>query len=62
MPISQRIAYSPQEAKEALGLKNIKTIYGLIQRGELTARKVGRVYRISASSLDNFMNPDSGVK
>ena len=56
----KRIAYSPQEARDALGLKNTKTIYGLIERGELTARKVGRVYRINADSLESFMDAPNG--
>ena len=59
---TNRLAYSPEEARQSLGLKNIKTVYGLIQRGELTARKVGRVYRINADSLENFMNPSNGVR
>ena len=56
----RRLAYSPDEAREALGFRDIKIIYELIHRGELRARKIGRVYRIQARSLEALI--DGGAK
>lgn len=45
--------YTPEQVAEALQLSK-NTVYGLISKGEIIAKKLGRVYRIPASSL-SFM-------
>lgn len=42
--------YTPEQAAEILQLSK-NTIYELIQRGELVAKKIGKVYRIPAASM-----------
>lgn len=42
--------YTPEQVAEILQLSK-NTIYSLISRGEIIAKKVGKVYRIPASSL-----------
>lgn len=42
--------YTPEEVAEMLKLSK-NTIYDLINRGELVAKKIGKVYRIPANSL-----------
>lgn len=46
---SQQI-YTPEQAAKLLQLSK-NTIYGLISRGEIVAKKIGKVYRIPASSI-----------
>lgn len=48
-----RLAYSPAEAAAAIGVSRA-TIYNLINRGELTARKVGRATRIARTELERL--------
>jgi len=45
--------YTPEQVATMLQLSK-NTVYDLIGRGELVAKKFGRVYRVPASSL-NFM-------
>lgn len=45
--------YTPEQVAEMLQLSK-NTIYELINRGEIIAKKLGKVYRIPASSL-SFM-------
>jgi excisionase family DNA binding protein len=45
--------YTPEQVATMLQLSK-NTVYGLIGRGELVAKRFGRVYRIPASSL-SFM-------
>ena len=45
--------YTPEQVAEALQLSK-NTIYGLISKGEIVAKKIGRVYRIPESSI-SFM-------
>ena len=45
--------YTPEQIAEALQLSR-NTVYELIARGEIVAKKLGRVYRIPASSV-SFM-------
>lgn len=45
--------YTPEQIAEALQLSK-NTVYELISRGEIVAKKIGRVYRIPASSV-SFM-------
>lgn len=42
--------YTPEQAAEMLQLSK-STIYDLISKGEIIAKRIGRVYRIPASSL-----------
>lgn len=42
--------YTPEQVAEMLQLSK-NTIYGLISRGEIIAKKIGKVYRIPQSSL-----------
>lgn len=42
--------YTPEQVAEILQLSK-NTIYELIARGEIIAKKIGRVYRIPQSSL-----------
>ncbi len=43
-------AYTPEQVAEILQLSK-NTIYDLISRGEIIAKKIGKVYRIPASSI-----------
>ena len=45
--------YTPEQVAEALQLSK-NTVYGLISKGEIVAKKIGRVYRIPESSI-SFM-------
>lgn len=42
--------YTPEQVAAILQLSK-NTAYGLIARGELVAKKIGKVYRIPASSI-----------
>ncbi len=42
--------YTPEQVAEMLQLSK-NTVYTLIARGEIVAKKIGKVYRISASAL-----------
>jgi len=42
--------FTPQQVADILQLSK-NTIYGLISRGEIIAKKIGKVYRIPASSI-----------
>lgn len=43
-------AYTPEQVAQMLQLSK-NTVYQLINRGEIIAKKIGKVYRIPASSL-----------
>ncbi len=42
--------YTPEQVAEILQLSK-KTVYELIGKGEIVAKKIGKVYRIPASSI-----------
>lgn len=42
--------YTPEQVAEILQLSK-KTVYELISKGEIVAKKIGKVYRIPASSI-----------
>lgn len=42
--------YTPEQVAQMLQLSK-NTVYQLISRGEIVAKKIGKVYRIPASSL-----------
>jgi excisionase family DNA binding protein len=46
--------YSVEEVAKRLKV-NVRVVRRLIDKGELTAFKVGREYRIRASALENFV-------
>ncbi len=43
-------AYTPSQVAEMLQLSK-NTVYTLINRGEIVAKKIGKVYRIPAASI-----------
>lgn len=45
--------YTPEQVAEMLQLSK-NTVYDLINRGEIVAKKIGKLYRISESSLAFF--------
>lgn len=48
--ISSAKAYTPEQVADMLQLSK-NTIYQLISRGEIIAKKIGKSYRIPASSI-----------
>ena len=48
--ISDTKAYTPEQVADILQLSK-NTVYELINRGEIIAKKIGKVYRIPASSI-----------
>lgn len=44
-----------KQVAEELGLTP-RTVYGLINRGELTAYRFGRVVRVRGSDLDDYLD------
>lgn len=46
-------AYTPEQVAEMLQLSK-NTVYELIGRGEIVAKKIGKLYRISAPSMSFF--------
>lgn len=51
--MNQTQAYTPEQVAKMLQLSK-NTVYDLINRGEIIAKKVGKLYRISAPSLSFF--------
>lgn len=49
-PINTNKIYTPEQVAVMLQLSK-NTIYQLIKRGEIVAKKIGKVYRIPARSL-----------
>jgi len=47
-------AYTPEQVSVMLQLSK-NTVYGLISRGEIIAKKIGKLYRIPAASLSFFL-------
>ena len=46
-------AYTPEQVAGMLQLSK-NTVYDLINRGEIVAKKIGKLYRISAPSISFF--------
>ena len=46
--------YSPSEVAKLLGV-SVRTVLRRIQRGELSASRIGRLLRISEASLRTFL-------
>ena len=47
-------SYSPKQVAQILQISK-NTVYSLINRGEIIAKKIGKVYRIPARSLSFFI-------
>lgn len=47
-----------QEAADILRI-NIKLLYKLVDAGEINAKRVGRVIRITKTALNNYIQGDS---
>lgn len=52
--INSTKAYTPEQVSVMLQLSK-NTVYELINRGEIIAKKVGKLYRIPAASLSFFL-------
>ena len=48
--VDKPVVYTPEQVAEMLQLSK-NTVYYLINRGEIMAKKIGKVYRIPAKSL-----------
>jgi len=48
--VDQAKVYTPEQVAQILQLSK-NTVYDLINRGEIIAKKIGKVYRIPASSI-----------
>lgn len=48
--LDQKRTYTPEQVAEMLQLSK-GTVYGLINRGEIVAKRIGKVYRVPTSSL-----------
>jgi len=48
--LNTNIAYTPEQVAEMLQLSK-NTVYELISRGEIVAKKIGKLYRIPTASL-----------
>ena len=49
------IAINVAEATKALGFKDTKSVYELIRRGKLKARKSGRIILVSYASIKAYV-------
>ena len=49
------IAVSVQDTARILGLNDTRTVYKLIRNKDLKARKIGRLWRVSVKSLNEYM-------
>lgn len=49
-PLETRKAYTPEQIAELLQISK-NTVYELISRGEIVAKKFGKLYRISPTSV-----------
>jgi excisionase family DNA binding protein len=52
-PVNLITVFTPEQVAEMLQVSK-NTVYDLINRGEIVAKKIGKLYRISASSLSFF--------
>ena len=49
------LAVTVTEAMRLMGTRDKRVIYGMIQRGEVKARKIGRMFFISYASMKELM-------
>lgn len=52
--LDQIKAYTPEQVAEMLQLSK-NTVYDLISRGEIAAKKIGKLYRIPGPALSFFL-------
>ena len=57
----RRILLTPSEIAKELKL-NLLTIYKYIRKGELSAIKFGRTYRVSEEDLEEFIKNNKVIK
>jgi len=50
MDITNQKVYTPEQVAQLLQLSK-NTVYNLINRGEIIAKRIGKVYRIPAKSI-----------
>ena len=48
--MNNHVMYTPDQVAQILQLSK-NTVYALINRGEIVAKRIGKVYRIPASSI-----------
>ena len=53
--------YSPADLAERWGV-NVKTVYRLIESGELQATRIGGQYRVSRAEVDRYEQPAANAK
>lgn len=53
------LSASVSQAAELMGLKDVKTVYGLIHRGIIRARKCGRIYLVNYRNLKNYVGANA---
>lgn len=49
------IAVSVQDTARMLGLNDTRIVYKLIHNKDIKARKIGRLWRVSVKSLNEYM-------
>lgn len=49
------IAVSVQDTARMLGINDTRTVYKLIHNKDIKARKIGRLWRVSVKSLNEYM-------
>ncbi len=60
-PPPKRLAYTPAEAAALLGITR-KTIYKLMERGELRTTKIGSCRRVPADEVRRLAGLDGGAE
>lgn len=56
--MSDQELLTAQEAADYLRI-NIKLLYKLVDTGEIKAKRVGRIIRITKASIDSYLQGDS---
>lgn len=56
--MSEQELLTAQEAADYLRI-NVKLLYKLVDNGELKAKRVGRIIRITKAAIDSYLQGDS---
>lgn len=56
--MSEQELLTAQEAADYLRI-NVKLLYKLVDTGELKAKRVGRIIRITKAAIDSYLQGDS---
>lgn len=56
--MSDQELLTAQEAADYLRI-NVKLLYKLVDNGEIKAKRVGRIIRITKASIDSYLQGDS---